>query len=60
MSPQDLKLGVTDAINMLLDPIRKKFEDPEFVKLTNEAYPDEAPNAGKVLTLPASVLAVSQ
>eukprot|EP00958_Prasinococcus_capsulatus_P028723 scaffold7205_cov523-Prasinococcus_capsulatus_cf.AAC.8 len=48
LSPQDLKLGVTDAINMLLDPIRKKFEDPELIKLTNEAYPDEAPTSGKV------------
>ena len=39
--PADLKLGVTDAINDLLEPVRKKFEDPKLQKLTDDAYPEE-------------------
>lgn len=45
--PGDLKNAVGTAINRLLDPIRKKFEDPLLQKLTREAYPDEAAPAPK-------------
>uniref|UniRef100_A0AAX7TJL8 Tyrosine--tRNA ligase, cytoplasmic n=1 Tax=Astatotilapia calliptera TaxID=8154 RepID=A0AAX7TJL8_ASTCA len=38
--PGDLKASVEDALNELLDPIRKKFESPELRKLTSNAYPD--------------------
>ncbi|RCH91538.1 hypothetical protein CU098_009006 [Rhizopus stolonifer] len=41
--PGDLKAGVIAAINELLDPIRKAFEDPEFKKLTELAYPAPKP-----------------
>ncbi|CAO3592338.1 unnamed protein product [Absidia cylindrospora] len=39
--PGDLKAGVIEAINGLLDPIRKAFEDPEYKKVTEAAYPPE-------------------
>ncbi|KAI8097099.1 tyrosyl-tRNA synthetase [Halteromyces radiatus] len=39
--PGDLKAGVIEAINGLLDPIRKTFEDPEYKKITEAAYPPE-------------------
>ncbi|KAJ3401653.1 hypothetical protein HDU80_005820 [Chytriomyces hyalinus] len=39
LHPADLKSGATDALNALLEPIRKIFESEELVKLTNEAYP---------------------
>ncbi|XP_008285836.1 tyrosine--tRNA ligase, cytoplasmic [Stegastes partitus] len=38
--PGDLKASVETALNLLLEPIRKKFETPELRKLTNTAYPD--------------------
>ncbi|RIA98986.1 tRNA synthetases class I-domain-containing protein [Glomus cerebriforme] len=39
--PGDLKAAVTEAINNLLEPIRKKWEnDLEFQKLTDQAYPE--------------------
>lgn len=38
--PGDLKASVEDALNELLEPIRKKFESPELRKLTSNAYPD--------------------
>lgn len=38
--PGDLKASVETALNLLLEPIRKKFESPELRKLTNKAYPD--------------------
>ncbi|KAI8637328.1 tyrosyl-tRNA synthetase [Parasitella parasitica] len=41
--PGDLKAGVIAAINELLEPVRKAFEDPEFVKLTELAYPKPVP-----------------
>ena len=42
MQPEDLKIGVTDAINQLLDPIRIEFEgNPEFQKIAELAYPPE-------------------
>ena len=40
--PLDLKAGVTDALNSLLEPIRQKFTSKELVELTKKAYP-EAP-----------------
>lgn len=38
--PGDLKASVEVALNQLLEPIRKKFEAPELLKLTNTAYPN--------------------
>ncbi|KAG9286749.1 hypothetical protein G9A89_012299 [Geosiphon pyriformis] len=41
--PGDLKASVAESINKLLNPIRKKWEDnPEFVKMTEQAYPQPA------------------
>ncbi|XP_067362164.1 tyrosine--tRNA ligase, cytoplasmic-like isoform X2 [Channa argus] len=40
--PGDLKASVEVALNQLLDPIRKKFESPELLKLTSLAYPDSS------------------
>ncbi|KAI9030860.1 tyrosyl-tRNA synthetase [Phycomyces nitens] len=37
--PGDLKAGVIVAINELLEPVRKAFEDPAFVEITKLAYP---------------------
>lgn len=46
LHPGDLKNSITDAINELLEPIRKTwFEDPELMKLGNMAYP--APKKAK-------------
>lgn len=39
LHPGDLKSGVIQVINELLDPIRKAFEDPEMKKLEELAYP---------------------
>ncbi|KAJ2659146.1 Tyrosine--tRNA ligase cytoplasmic [Coemansia sp. RSA 1200] len=41
--PGDLKNSVSSAINILLDPIREHFEQPEMQKLLADAYP--APKA---------------
>ncbi|KAG1099531.1 hypothetical protein G6F42_017811 [Rhizopus arrhizus] len=41
--PGDLKAGVIAAINELLDPVRKAFEDPELQKLCELAYPVAKP-----------------
>lgn len=40
--PADLKAGVTDALNALLDPIRRKFQDPVMQQLIKDAYPEKA------------------
>jgi tyrosyl-tRNA synthetase len=37
--PGDLKAAVEGYINRLLEPIRKKFEEPALMKLTEKAYP---------------------
>lgn len=37
--PADLKSAVEAYINKLLEPIRKKFDQPELKKLTEKAYP---------------------
>ncbi|KAI9490150.1 tyrosyl-tRNA synthetase [Zychaea mexicana] len=42
LHPGDLKAGVIAALNELLDPIRKAFEDPEVMKLNTLAYPPPA------------------
>lgn len=39
LHPGDLKNGVTNFLNQLLEPIRKKFQEPELKKLTELAYP---------------------
>lgn len=46
LHPGDLKKGVAQAINSLLDPIRQTWaEDPELQKLTDLAYPDPSAKA---------------
>jgi len=45
LHPGDLKLGVENFINRLLDPIRKKFESKELKKLAAEAYPSKETEA---------------
>lgn len=39
LHPGDLKAALETYINKLLEPIRKKFEDPTLKKLTERAYP---------------------
>ncbi|KAJ3061128.1 hypothetical protein HDU99_005657, partial [Rhizoclosmatium hyalinum] len=39
LHPADLKSGAADALCALLAPIRKIFEDPALIELTNQAYP---------------------
>jgi len=39
LHPGDLKNSVEKALNLLLDPIRKEFEDENYKKLIKEAYP---------------------
>lgn len=39
MHPGDLKTGLEGFLNKLLDPIRMKFENPQLMKLIEEAYP---------------------
>ncbi|EIE91199.1 hypothetical protein G6F46_011328 [Rhizopus delemar] len=41
--PGDLKAGVIAAINELLEPVRKAWEDPELKKLVELAYPAPKP-----------------
>lgn len=41
LHPGDLKMGVEKMINDLLEPIRRDFDTPDNVKLTQEAYPVE-------------------
>jgi tyrosyl-tRNA synthetase len=50
LSPQDLKLGVTDAINELLAPVRAELlNDEEFKQIEQAAYgPDEPKETKKV------------
>jgi tyrosyl-tRNA synthetase len=41
LAPPDLKTGVSDAINLLLEPIRNDYaNDPEFQKAQREGYPE--------------------
>lgn len=39
LHPGDLKNGVIDRLNKLLDPVRAEFEKPEMKKLIAKAYP---------------------
>ena len=39
LHPGDLKAAVEIYINRLLEPVRKKFEEPSLKKLTQKAYP---------------------
>ncbi|ODQ66601.1 tyrosine tRNA ligase [Nadsonia fulvescens var. elongata DSM 6958] len=49
LSPQDLKIGVSDSINYLLAPIREQFlENPDFKELEAKAYPPPPPKEKKV------------
>ena len=49
MTPQDLKLGVTDALNSLLEPIRQEFSNtPEFQQALELAYPKPGKKVKKV------------
>ena len=49
MTPQDLKLGVTNALNALLEPIRQEFANsPEFQKAFELAYPKPGKKIKKV------------
>ena len=42
LHPGDLKTNVERYLNVLLDPIRKKFQSsPELQKLVSQAYPPE-------------------
>ncbi|KAI9018397.1 tRNA synthetases class I-domain-containing protein [Hyaloraphidium curvatum] len=43
LHPLDLKQGVADALNGLLEPIRKAFEDPKLQELVKAAYPPAKP-----------------
>lgn len=48
LHPLDLKNGVADAINALLEPIHKAFnEDAAFKKAEQDAYPQAAPKSVK-------------
>ncbi|KJE93015.1 tyrosyl-tRNA synthetase [Capsaspora owczarzaki ATCC 30864] len=40
--PTDLKNAVETEINGLLAPIRARFDNPDLIKLTEQAYPQEA------------------
>lgn len=39
LHPADLKAAVLRELNIFMDPIRAKFEEPEMKKLTRLAYP---------------------
>jgi len=39
--PGDLKMSAANALNAILEPIRKEFESPERQELLNKAYPAE-------------------
>jgi len=46
LHPGDLKLGVENFINNLLDPIRKKFQEPPMKELLAKAYPQPSKKTG--------------
>jgi hypothetical protein len=49
LGPQDLKLGVTDALNALLEPIRQEFaNNPKFQESLELAYPKPGKKVKKV------------
>jgi tyrosyl-tRNA synthetase len=48
LTPQDLKLGVAEALNTLLEPIRQEFaSSPEFQRSFELAYPKPGKKAKK-------------
>jgi len=49
LHPGDLKLGVEGFINNLLDPIRKKFQEPKLKELLAQAYPIPSKKTEKVV-----------
>ena len=49
MTPQDLKLGVAEALNALLEPIRQEFAaNPKFQEAFELAYPKPGKKTKKV------------
>ncbi|XP_035207785.1 tyrosine--tRNA ligase, cytoplasmic-like [Stegodyphus dumicola] len=54
LHPGDLKAAVESYLNRLLDPIRKKFENPELKKLSEQAYPPLSKKGKLVNDLPVS------
>ncbi|EJS43561.1 tys1p [Saccharomyces arboricola H-6] len=48
LSPPDLKIGVADAVNELLEPIRQEFaNNKEFQEASEKGYPVAAPQKSK-------------
>ncbi|UXI16653.1 hypothetical protein NH340_JMT02596 [Sarcoptes scabiei] len=47
LHPGDLKQCMENYLNKLLDPIRKKFQEPEFQKITELAYPKLSKKSNK-------------
>lgn len=45
LHPGDLKAGVENYINKLLEPIRKEFEEPKLKALLAKAYPAPSKNS---------------
>lgn len=41
LHPADLKMGLVDMIDFIIDPIRTKFQDEELQKILNVAYPNK-------------------
>lgn len=39
IAPPDIKMGITDFINELIEPIRQKFASDEMIELVKKAYP---------------------
>ncbi|CCD26801.1 tyrosine--tRNA ligase TYS1 NDAI_0I02320 [Naumovozyma dairenensis CBS 421] len=53
LSPPDLKTGVADAINLLLEPIRKEFEtNQEYREAQEKGYPVVVPGKAKKVKKP--------
>ncbi|CAI4062751.1 hypothetical protein SKDZ_07G4290 [Saccharomyces kudriavzevii ZP591] len=53
LSPPDLKIGVADAINELLEPIRQEFaNNKEFQEASEKGYPVAVPQKTKKLKKP--------
>lgn len=48
--PADLKPAVAQALNTLLEPVQKLYQNPAFKQLKAQAYPEEEPKAKKVKT----------
>jgi tyrosyl-tRNA synthetase len=57
--PADLKMGMIEALNALLAPIRKAFETEELQALVKSAYPQETSAAAAAAEAPAAAAAPS-